>query len=206
MSRTNWITIAAAALCLLVIAYFAPNIWHAITWIGGGLGFVLWLVWVACATVLGWLWNLLGLGLQLAMPALTMVVAFLLVVAAFVVGAGLLIGLSLLLTGYLGAQLKEIGQQVRELHLEFRVETGRAARDTAFLTLVATLCALVAYMGTEEFLKHISTVRFLAVSCIGLVAAKLFFSVADSKTGGVFPDRRDLARLNPVYRDPLSFC
>jgi hypothetical protein len=173
---------------LVLIFYFSENIWQAIKWIAGWIGFFLWCLWEALATVLSWIWRLLVTALELAGSALVIVVAIVMVLVAFAMGIGLLMFLSLMMAGYIGGKLKEIGQQVRELHLEFRVESGRAARDAAFLTLVATLCALIAYMGTEEFLKHMSTVRFLAICGIGLVAGKifLFFPSRIPKLSGVF--------------------
>ena len=177
MTRSIWIAIAAVV-ALVLIVYFAADIWHAIwlvlTWTAGWTAYILVGLWITLMTVIGWLWTLLGAALQVAMPFLVSVVTFVVVVGAFVLGVGFLIVLSLMLAGYIGARLKEVGQQVHELRNEFRAETGRAGRDAAFLALITAICGLVAYMGTEEFLRHMSTVRFLAVSCIGLVVAKIF--------------------------------
>jgi hypothetical protein len=188
MTRSSWITLIAALVGLALAVYFAPDIWFAIKWIAVKTGRIIVILWTAFAAAVAWFWGLLGSALKLALPFLTTVVAFVIVAAAFALGIGFLAILSLMLAGYIGGKIKEIGQQVRELRVEFRVESGRTARDAAFMTLVATLCALIAYMGTEEFLKHISTVRFLAVSCIGLVAAKLFLLLPSRipKLSGIF--------------------
>lgn len=71
---------------------------------------------------------------------------------------------------------------------EAREEAKRTARDAAFLALVATLCALIAYMATEDFLEKFSTIRFLATCAIGLVAAKIImlFNSRMAKFSGIF--------------------
>jgi hypothetical protein len=174
MTRPAWVTAIAALTGLLLIYLFAGYIWFAIAWVASGIFGILGFLWRTIEIAAIWLWMLLAAALQASMYFLTIIVAFVMVAAAFVLGVGLLIVLALMLVGFIGARLKQVGEQVRELRHEFRATSDRAGRDGAFLALITLFSGLVAYMGTEEFLKHLSTVRFLAVSCIGLVAAKLF--------------------------------
>jgi hypothetical protein len=67
-------------------------------------------------------------------------------------------------------QLKALGDQIKEL----KFNMGESAKDGVFLALVAILCSLVAYMGTDDFLDKISSIRFFSAGVIGLVVAKLF--------------------------------
>ncbi len=78
--------------------------------------------------------------------------------------------IAIALAQLISTQLVALGDQLKEL----KFSLGESAKDGAFLALVATLCSLIAYTGTDDFLNQISSIRFFAASVIGLVAAKLF--------------------------------
>lgn len=174
MTRSNWIALAAALIGLVLAIYFAHGIWAAITWIVIGIADILVFLWDVFAAAMFWFWQLLVAALVAAMPVLIIVTEIVLVGIACALGVGVLAFLSLMLAQTIGNQLKVIGEQLQELRVEFRTESRKTGRDAAFLAVVAALSGLIAYMGTEEFLKHISTIRFMAVGCFGFAAAKIF--------------------------------
>jgi hypothetical protein len=187
MTRSNWIALAIIAAVLILLIYFRAEVWFGIVQVFSWIGMAFLFLWSILKAIVDWTLGLLGIALGLATAALQVVVAFLMVIAAAIIGIGILVQLSLLTTGLLGRKLGETAKQIRELRSEFLVESGRAARDAAFLALIATSSALIAYMGTEDFLKQVSTIRFLAVGCIGLVLSKifLFFPARIPKWSGI---------------------
>jgi len=174
MTRSNWIALSVVAVTLILIIYFRAEILYGIgtffTWIGIAALFL----WNVVAAAVGWILTLLGVALTLATSALQLVAAIFIVIAVAIVGISVLAQLSLQATDFVSKKFGETAKQMRELRTEFRIEAGRAARDAAFLALIATSSALIAYMGTDDFLKQVSTIRFLAIGCIGLVLSKIF--------------------------------
>jgi len=84
-------------------------------------------------------------------------------------------------------QLIALGEQLDRLRAGAKFDALQTAKDTAFLGFVAAVCGLIAYMGTDDFLKQISSIRFFAACGIGLVAAKLllFFPSRLAKACGI---------------------
>ena len=179
MSRPNWIALLIAAVLLLLIVYF----------FGGTIGSWLWSILKTIGSILALiateLFSLLVSALHLALIPLSYVVAAVLVIATGILGIGAVVTLTIALARHIGGNLAALSKQIRELHVEFRLESKRTARDAAFLALIGTLCAVIAYMGTEEFLKQISTVQFLAICGMGLVVAKLLFFFPSRVAKGV---------------------
>jgi hypothetical protein len=174
----KWATGAAAFAGIVFILYFFGG------WLWSLLKAIVNII-VAIAQVLI---NFFLAALSIALPALYVIASTLIVVAAIVLAAALVVMLSVALAKSITGKLVELGEQVHQLRVEFKVESRQAAVDGAFLALVATLCSLVAYMATEDFLAQISTVRFVAACGIGLVAAKLFFFFPSrvAKACGIF--------------------
>lgn len=123
-----------------------------------------------------------------ALPILYIVAATAIILVAIVLALGVVVFLTVALAEGISKQLAVLAEQVRRLRVDFKAETRQAARDGAFLALVATLCTLIAYIGTDDFLDHVSAVRFFAACGIGLVAAKLFFFFPSriAKASGMF--------------------
>jgi hypothetical protein len=166
--RNRIVVTVAAFVALLIIYFFGGPIWSWPAWIVRTFGNLLVAITVGP-------FNILLAAVHLALIPLSYVVAAVLVAAIAVLGLGAVVMLIIALARHIGEKLAALGQQIRELHVAFRLESKRTARDAAFLALIGALSAVIAYMGTEEFLRHISTIRLFAVCSMGLVAAKLFF-------------------------------
>jgi hypothetical protein len=123
-----------------------------------------------------------------ALPILTIVAATAIILAAIVLAFGVVLVLAIAIAEAISKKLVVLAEQMRRLRVDFKAETRQTAVTGAFLALVAILCTLITYIGTDDFLDHVSAVRFFAACGIGLVAAKLFFFFPSriAKASGLF--------------------
>ncbi|MDB5532606.1 MAG: hypothetical protein JWO28_921 [Hyphomicrobiales bacterium] len=177
MTRNSWIGIALAVVAFALLIYFAGTIWYGIVLVAQGAWWLL--------SALG---HFIYASTVLVLVILQIIAGWLIVALAVVSGVWCVAILATVLARQIARQLSDITKQVKDLHVNFREETRRNARDAAFLAVVGTFCGLVAYMATDEFLEEISTVRFFAVCAVGFAAAKLFmfFPSRIAKIVGVF--------------------
>jgi hypothetical protein len=182
MPRSAWIAIAVVVVLALIFLFRHEVLWALnglFGLIGGAFSFLWWLI----STFFGGIWKLLVAAVQLAWSILEFIVAGIVVLTASLLGIGAVVYLFLLLVRRIVEHLNDIATQVKAL----KANVGQSGKEATFLALVAILSALVAYMATDDFLGHLTTIRFVAMCCIGLVAAKIIMMFASRLTlyGGI---------------------